>query len=243
MLTISAGDDAIHAETSITINAGTLNISKSYEGFESASIIINDGTVNLAATDDGFNGTKGLQAGGTESNDGSIVAINGGNVSVNTTTGDGIDSNGSFSMTGGSLIVHGPSSSPEVAFDINGSFTVSGGFLIGAGPNSGNMIQSPSTSSGQYSLKITSSSSLTASSLFHIQDDQGNDIVTFKLVRAAYYIVFSSPALASGGSYSIYTGGTTTGMYVNGVYSGGTYSGGTLKKTFSVSSKLTTVSI
>lgn len=242
-MAISAGDDAIHAETAITINDGTLNISKSYEGLESTAITINDGTVNLVSTDDAFNATKGLQAGGTEQNDGSTLVINGGYVSINTTSGDGLDSNGNLSISGGTVIVHGPQSSPEVAFDINGTFSVSGGFLIGSGPNAGNMIEAPATSSAQYSLKITASSLLTATTLFHLQDASGNDVVTFKPVRSVYYIVFSSPALVNGATFSIYTGGSSTGTARNGVYSGGTYSGGTLKKSVTISGKLTTVAI
>jgi hypothetical protein len=55
-------------------------------------------------------------------------------------------------------------------------------------------------------------------------------------------MVFSSPKLANGSSYSIYSGGSSTGTSTNGLYSGGAYSGGTLKKTFSVSGKVTAVS-
>jgi hypothetical protein len=66
--------------------------------------------------------------------------------------------------------------------------------------------------------------------LFHIEDASGNNLITFKPVRSVYYLVFSSSDLKNGSSYSIYTGGTSTGTNKNGVYSGGNYSGGTLKK-------------
>jgi hypothetical protein len=242
ILSIATGDDAIHAETSVTFKDGTLNISKSYEGIESASITINSGNINLVSTNDGFNATKGLTAGGTEANDGSSLIINGGNVTVNCTSGDGVDSNGNFSINGGIIIVHGPQSQPEVGFDINGTFSISGGFVIGTGPNSGNMIEGPSTTSAQYSLKATISSTISASTLFHIQDSNGNNLVTFKPVRATYYIVFSSPDLTGGSTYSIYTGGSSTGTNMDGIFIGGTYSGGTLKKSFAISGKLTNVS-
>jgi hypothetical protein len=239
---IASGDDAIHAETSITINNGTLNISKCYEGIESYLITVNDGIVNLVSTDDGFNATKGLSAGGTEANDGSSLIINGGNITVNSTNGDGLDSNGNVVMTGGTVVVHGPASAPEVGFDVNGTFNISGGILLGTGPNSGNMIEATSTISTQYAVKATISSTLGASSLFHIQDSNGNDIVTYKPVRSIYYIVFSSPELKNGATYSIYTGGISSGTNTNGLFSGGIYSEGTLKKTFIVSGKVTNVS-
>jgi|WetSurMetagenome_2_1015567.scaffolds.fasta_scaffold00018_5 hypothetical protein len=235
---MASGDDAIHADNSITINGGTLNITKSYEGFESASITFNDGNLVLVSTDDAINATMGAAV---ENNDGSLAVINGGFVVVNSSSGDGLDSNGNLTINGGTVIVHGPQSAPEVGFDVNGTFNMAGGFLIGTGPNAGNMIEAPATSSSQYSIKATTSSTLSSSTLFHIQDASGNDLVTYKPVRTVYYLVFSSSSLANGATYSIYTGGSSTGTYNNGIYTGGTYSGGTLKKTFTVSGKVTSV--
>jgi hypothetical protein len=237
-LTVATGDDAVHAETSITINGGTLNISKSFEAIESAAITVNKGNVILIATNDGFNATKGS---GGEANDGSLLTLNGGYIVANVSAGDGLDSNGNIEMTGGTVIVHGPQSAPEVAFDFNGTFNVSGGLLIAGGPNSGNMIEIPGNNSTQYCMKATASSNLAASTLFHIQDAIGNDVVTFKPVRSTYYLAFSSSQLKNGATYSIYTGGSSTGVNTDGLYTGGTYSGGTLKKTFTISSKITNV--
>jgi hypothetical protein len=237
-LSVATGDDAVHAETSVTINGGTLNITKSFEAIESASITVNKGNVTLVATNDGFNATNGS---GGESNDGSILTFNGGYIVANVSSGDGLDSNGNIVMTGGTVIVHGPQSAPEVAFDFNGTFTISGGILIGGGPNSGNMIEVPGSNSSQYCIKATSSSNVSASTIFHIQDASGNDVVTFKPVRSTYYFAFSSAQLTNGSSYTIYTGGSSTGVNTDGLYTGGTYSGGTFKKTFTISSKITSV--
>jgi len=239
-VTISSADDGIKSEKSITINNGSVSITKSTEGMESPVITVNNGNVSITASDDGFNATAGLTAGGTEQNDGSTLTVNGGTVSVSTTTGDAIDSNGNFTLTGGIIIAQGPSSSPELGMDVNGSSIISGGTLIASGPNSGNMIEGPSTSSSQYSVMVTSSS--IGTNLFHVQDESGNEIITFKPTRSAYYVTFSSPKLIKGSSYTIFTGGSSTGTNINGYYSGGTYTAGTSKKTFSVSNKLTTVS-
>jgi hypothetical protein len=238
-MTLSTGDDGIHAPLAITFNGGSTNITKCYEGIESALITVNSGDVSVASVDDAFNATKGSA---TEANDGSWLYIKGGNITINASTGDGLDSNGSVAMTAGTVIVQGPQSAPEVGFDVNGTFNVSGGLLIGSGPNSGNMIEAISTTSSQYGVKATMSSNLSASTLFHIQDASGNEVITFKPVRSCYYIVYSSPLLLSGSTYSIYTGGSSTGTMTNGIYVGGTYSGGTAKKNFTVSSKVTNVS-
>lgn len=235
---ISSADDGIKSTSSITVNNGTVSITKSTEGMESPSITVNDGNVSINSSDDGFNATNGN---GGESNDGSYLYLNGGDILVNVTNGDGIDSNGNVEMTGGRVVVHGPTSSPEVGIDVNGTFNISGGFLMVTGPNSGNMIEATSTSSAQYAIKATASSQLSSSTLFHLQDANGNTLVTYKPVRNVYYVVFSSPELKSGSSYSIYTGGSSTGTLSNGTYIDGTYSGGTLKKTFTVSSKVTNV--
>jgi hypothetical protein len=237
---IATGDDAIHAAASVTINGDIVNITKSYEGIESASITVNKGSISLVSTDDGFNATKGNA---TEANDGSTLIINGGNIVVNSSSGDGLDSNGNVTVTGGTVIVHGPQSQPEVGFDINGTFNISGGFVIGSGPNSGNMIEGPAASSGQYSVKATVSTGLSSSTIFHIEDVNRKDLLTFQPARNQYYIVFSSSGLISGSSYNIYLGGSSSGINNNGLYTGGSYVGGTLRKSFTLTGKLTNIAL
>lgn len=237
--TISSADDGIKSSASVIINDGKVSITKSTEGIEAPVITIINGDVSIVSSDDGFNATKGN---GGEFNDGSYLYLYGGNITVNVTNGDGLDSNGNIVMTSGTVVVHGPSSQPEVGMDYNGTFNISGGLLLATGPNSGNMIEATSTSSSQYSVKATTSSMLSSSTLFHIQDANGNSLVTYKPVRNLYYVIFSSPELKSGSTYYLYTGGTTTGTFSNGLYIGGKYSGGTLKKSFTISGKVTSVS-
>ncbi len=236
-VTVASSDDSFKAESSVTINNGTISITKSYEGIESPSIKVNDGNISIIASNDCFNATKGT---GSESSDGSLLAIAGGNIYVNITSGDGLDSNGNISISGGTILVHGPQSSPEVGMDYNGTCSVTGGFLVISGTNS-NMTQAPSTSSTQYSVRVIMTSSLAANTIFHIQDAAGNDILTFKPARSYYSMVFSSSSLKSGNTYYIYTGGSCTGTLQNGLYTGGTYSGGTLYGNFTVSSSVTSL--
>lgn len=239
-VTISSADDGIKSEKGVTINNGTVVISKSTEGIEAPSIVLNGGEVQVVASDDGLNATAGATAGGTESNDGSILKITGGLVAVSTTGGDGLDSNGRLEITGGTVIVQGPQSSPEVGMDINGDILFNGGLIVVSNPNAGNMIETPNTGSNQYSVKVSATS--IGTNLFRVEDADGKALFTFKPTRSAYNITFSSPELKNGSSYSIYTGGSITGTSINGYSSEGTYSGGTLKKTFTVSGKVTTVS-
>lgn len=238
IITLNSADDGIKSETSITINGGELNINNSIEGIEAPYITLNGGTTHVTSSDDCINATFGN---GGEFDDGSLFTVNNGYLAVNTTGGDGLDSNGDILIAGGTVIVHGPPSNPEVGMDYNGSCNVNGGFLVISGTNS-NMTQAPSTSSQQYSIKAMSNQQLSATTLFHLQDASGNSLLTFQPKRAYYSIVFSSSSLVNGGSYSIYTGGSCSGTATDGLYSGGTYSGGTLKKQFTINGKVTNVS-
>jgi len=235
---LSTGDDGIHADAAITVNGGDIGITKSVEGIESHFITINGGNINVVSSDDSFNATAGTR---TENDDKSYIYINGGYIVLNGSNGDPLDSNGSIEMKGGTVIVHGPSSQPEVAIDYNGTFVISGGLLIASGPSS-NMFQAPGTSSSQNSLKMVFKSANAASTLLHIQDADGNEIVTFSPIRKYLTMVFSSPALVKGSTYSIYKSGSSTGTHNNGFYSGGVYSPGTLVSTFTVSGTVTSLS-
>jgi trimeric autotransporter adhesin len=156
------------------------------------------------------------------------------------TSGDAADCNGNVVMTGGTFILHGPPSQPEEAIDFNGTFNISAGLFIAGGTNS-NMNKPMSSTSTQYGLYALTTSVISANTIFRIQDSSGKELVTFKPARNAYSFLFSSPNLKGSTTYSIYTGGTCTGTLTDGLYSGGTYSGGTLKKNFTLSNKVTSM--
>lgn len=83
---IAAGDDGMHATSTITVDGGTITIIESNEGIESAVITINDGYIDITSSDDGFNATSDIT---TEV----LLEINGGEIFINA-NGDGLDSNG-----------------------------------------------------------------------------------------------------------------------------------------------------
>ena len=236
-ITIDSADDGLKTLDTITINDGTINIIQSEEAIEGPNIIINGGNISLVSHDDGLNATYGN---GGEQNDGSLLEINGGYIYINSSNGDPLDSNGNIHINGGVIVVHGPQSSPEVGMDVNGSCIVTGGFLVVSGTNS-NMTENASPSSTQYCVLLRTNQQVSANTIFHIEDNAGNSLLTFKPVRSYYSIIFSSDQLSSGTTYKVYTGGSCTGTPVNGLYEGGTYSGGTLKTTFSLSNMAPTV--
>lgn len=240
-ISIAATDDGLKSEASVMISNGNVSITKSLEGIEAPAITLSGGQVSVISSDDCVNSTYGY---GSEASDGSLLTFSGATVILSSTGGDCIDGNGNGVMTGGTVIVQGPPSAPELAIDFNGSFLISGGVLIGSGPNSGNMIEATSASSAQYAVIVKINGNVPAGTLFNIQNASGTSLVTFAPARAAYYFVYSSALLQSGSGYKVFTGGSVSGSTNTGGYhTGGTYSGGTQKGSFTVSSKLSTVNL
>lgn len=249
--TIAAGDDAMHADTLLTIAGGTIDITSSYEGVEGGNILISGGDVKLVASDDGVNASGTETSTETETTDTSTqeqgqrsggfgggasngqLTISGGTLYVNA-SGDGIDVNGSGTMTGGTVLVDGPTDSGNAALDYDGTFDVSGGVLITAG--SSGMAQSTSDSSSQSSIMMTFSETQTAGTLIHVEDSSGNTIATYAPSKDYTAVLISSPDLAQGETYTLYSGGSSTGTATNGLYADGEYSGGTKVVEFELSS-------
>ena len=228
---INSGDDGIHSDETLTISGGNINISKSYEGFEGTNIVISGGTSTVTASDDGLNsaggvdssGFGGMDAGGFgQSNSNSSIKISGGYTVVNS-GGDGIDSNGSVEMTDGTVIVYGPTDNGNAALDYDSGFSITGGTLIAEG--SSGMAQVPSSSS-IYMISATFPQSVQAGTYISISD--GTESFVFKTQKAIGNLVFASPELQKGKTYTISYGGTYSGgSDKNGIMSGGKYSSGT----------------
>ncbi len=123
-MTVS-GADAIHADNMLNISGGTVNIDSAYEGLEANVINISGGKTTVMANDDGVNATKGNSA--------AQIIVSGGYLDVTVSPNgdtDGIDSNGSYTQTGGIVITRGPGSQNAAAIDADSSVKISGGTLI-----------------------------------------------------------------------------------------------------------------
>ncbi len=214
---------------------GTVTITKSTEGIESINITLNEGVLDVTASDDGLNATKNTKSGGTESNDGSSITVNGGMLVVSSTRGDAIDSNGNLTCNGGIIIANGPASGVEQAIDVNGSIYMNGGVLVAAGSKS-NMNKAMSTASTQSNIYVTSGSTVSSSTLINLRIGDA-DVITFKPKNNAASFYFSCPEMSKGSSYTIHTGGSySTTTNTGGYYTDGTYTPGTVKKTGTLSS-------
>jgi hypothetical protein len=245
---MASGDDGIHADATLDIYGGDVSISESYEGLESSILTIEDGEFYIVSSDDGLNVAGGNDGSGMNGPGGGFepgdigdyaIYIDGGYLAVYA-DGDGIDSNGDIEMTAGTVLVHGPTSDGDGALDYQGSFNITGGFLAAAG--SSGMAEAPSSSSTQYSVLLNFSEK-NAGTLFHIETDGGEEMLTFSPSKRYESIVFSGPDLSDGASYNVYSGGSATGTEIDGLHTGGVYSAGTHESDldFTISSIVTTV--
>lgn len=222
-LNLTVGDDGIAAsyegtDTSIVpyvnINGGSLTIKTTVgEGIESKGMLtINKGTIVTTTYDDGINAAK-------------AIYINGGNIYCNATNNDAIDSNGTLTVTGGIIVAIG-ANQPEASFDCDArAFKITGGTLVGiAGATSG-----PSTTSTVRSVVMGSG---TANTIIHLETADGTEALTFLAPKNYTTLIFASPKLKAGTTYTIWTGGSVSnGTSFNGLYSEGTYNRGTKSNT------------
>ncbi|RRB07745.1 carbohydrate-binding domain-containing protein [Larkinella rosea] len=209
----------------LTINGGTFIVNSSKgEGIESKSTLtINNGNFTIKTADDGINAGK-------------AIYINGGTIYSYATSNDGIDSNGPLTVTGGKIVSVG-AASPEEGFDCDrNTFKITGGIMVGIGGATSVPTASVST---QPSVVLGGG---TANQLFHIQSNDGAEVLTFLIPRTYTTMLFSSPKLKTSQTYKIFTGGSVaTGTNLNGLYTAGTYTVGTQSSSFTASSMVTQI--
>ena len=225
-LSIATGDDAIHSDSNIYVTGGKLEIPDCHEGLEGVLVEISGGEIYIVADDDGINAAGGNDASsqdmrGMFMSDGSHLGISGGFVYINS-QGDGIDSNGDIYMTGGTLVVAGPTSSADGAIDYNGDFYIDGGTLFAAG--AAGMAQAPDNLTVN-ALSVTFDSVLKEGSYVCISG--GDKEFVFCVEKDTGNVVFSSPELQTGTEYTVSYGGRYSGGVSYCICSDGKYSGGT----------------
>ncbi|MCI7671592.1 MAG: carbohydrate-binding domain-containing protein [Schaalia hyovaginalis] len=236
-LELASGDDGIHAEVAAVLDGADVTVSQSNEGLEAGLITVADGSVDITASDDGINGSgstsveagaaaaaassdetgaveqqdqrqAGPGGGGADFTDsGELVTISGGSLVVNA-GGDGLDSNGSISITGGTTTVWGPTNDGNGALDYNGTMSVTGGTLLAVG--SAGMAEAPSSTEG--AGWISAALSGAQGSKVRIVDSAGTEILSFTASKAFASIVYASAEITNGADYTIEVDGSSTSV-------------------------------
>lgn len=228
---LTSQKDGIHAEAYLNINGGTTTIAESYEGLEAAQIHISGGTTQVFSSDDGLNAaggssfelvdgllvlkdtsssdteqTFGGHGGMFEVEDNCDITISGGNLTVTTSNGDGIDSNGSLNVSGGTVLVFGTSSGGEGALDYTGSSSISGGTLVALG--SSGMAQSMEPDDSHATLMVTWDEVQPTGTRLTLCTQQGEILCSLQSTNSFQTAVISTDSLSAGQKVSLYTSGT-----------------------------------
>ena len=211
---------------------GNISIDNSFEGIEGRTINISGGRVDVTSSDDGLNatdkrGTTDNDTGGNnkdfrggmmnDTQSDANINISGGVININA-EGDGIDSNGYITMSGGEIYVSGPSNGGNGALDYGIDAVVSGGIIVAAGQS--NMAQNFGHDSTQGSILVNTQKQNAAGSDITLLDSEGNTLVAWTMEKSYNSVVISCPEIADGKSYTLITDETTTEITMDGLICG-----------------------
>ena len=180
----------INAGVSYTQDSGKVTVNAADEGLQAAFINVSGGELSIAAGDDGINASngdhviEGHENADSESDDGSVLTISGGEVEVSYASSDGIDSNGSAYVKGGIVVVSGQAGAMDGSVDANGESQ-----LVG----------------------VTGSPSVSAGDTLTVTDASGSQVASLKVDFTAEAITVLG--LTEGQQYTVATssGGSATG--------------------------------
>ena len=227
-LTIDASDDAVHCDLVLNVGAdGTdgpgITVTNCYEGLEAAELNVFSGNIDITASDDCLNAANS-DLGGYDF----TMTISGGTINAYTSAGDGFDSNGDLTITGGTVTVWTANTADNEPLDADGTITVTGGTVMAAGGSAGmGMGLEAGQSCVIYTLgggmggfpgrpgetqdasdgtQSASASSVAKGAALSIQNASGETLFSGEAPCEVRFVFFSSPALTEGESYTLLSG-------------------------------------
>ena len=148
-VTISAADDALHADRILTVGSEdestspTVTVTRSNEGMEGTVVNIYSGNVSVKSTDDAINAANSDDLYANEL--AYSINITGGTVTVSSQY-DGLDSNGNVNLTGGTVtVLSSARNGGDAGIDYDGNLYVSSDATL----NNNNGIAGPDQMPGQ----------------------------------------------------------------------------------------------
>ena len=220
-LTISAADDAIHSDLVLNIGGDgtdgpTIAITECYEGIEAAELNVLSGNIDILSSGDCLNAANSDLSGYAFS-----MNISGGVITACSSSGDGFDSNGDLTISGGTVAVWTANTADNQPLDADGAITVSGGTVLAAGGSAGmgmNLTaEQPCVTfgstggmgGGRPGDMDGGSASIAKDAAVTITDSDGSAVYSGTALCNANFVFFSSPELTADGSYTLTAGDTS----------------------------------
>ena len=213
-VSVSSARKGISANDTLEVEDGSVSIIAGTEGIEATDVVISGGELDISAQDDGINAAGADSSGNTGmtggffspfEETGNTLTISGGTVRVNA-EGDGLDANGDLVVTGGTLLINGPTGSGNGALDFTDG-RISGGTVVAAG--SAGMAMNFRAAENQCSLLHIFSAPLSAGTEIRLTDAEGKLLVSFTPEKTCQSVVISCPEFRLGESYTLSAGGET----------------------------------
>lgn len=167
---------------------------------------------NMFSNNEQFDPGKQPMGGFNGMNDNSncSITISSGNIYIQA-GGDGIDANGTLEITGGNIIVCGPTVGDTSTLDYDKTATISGGSFIGTGASS--MAQSFSDATqGVIALQVGNQVANTTITLY---DQNGNEILSHTPQLDYQIIIISNASLKANETYRIQVGNINKEIQAN----------------------------
>lgn len=219
---IYSDDDGVNAASKSEINY--VYEDESEERYTKTEKASNNNTLKV------LSGYLNVMIGDDESHSFSLSTMEGTRTTGSyTSDGDGIDCNGTFYAYGGTIVVFGAGSNENSPIDTDAGYYIGNGVTMLAVGKSG-MVESPTGkeqpivvyggSSGGFGGMMPgqgknqgSSSSLSANKAFAIMKEN-NVLLAMKPIKNYNYVLYSSPELENGTTYTLYSGGSVSGSLV-----------------------------
>ena len=150
------------------------------------------------------------------------ISISGGTITINA-SGDGIDSNGSIYVSGGTTYVSGPVDNSNAGMDYNGSAEITGGIVAVVG--STGMAQGFSETSTQYSILYNLTSPCEGGTEVKLTDEAGSVLISYTPEKQYQSVVISTPELKKDAVYNLTCGEQTAEITLSSVVTSNGQSG------------------